>query len=170
MDLKSLCQRQVVSIDERASLVQAARLMREHHVGALVVTTQGPQGTWISGIVTDRDIVIEGLAAPGVGPDTPVGSLATKTTVHVNEDASVTDAITAMGQAGVRRLLIVDREQHLAGVVSLDDLLRAFARDAAGLAEALRVGAQRESETAATPPPPAPRLRVPAMGTAGWKG
>lgn len=169
MNLLSLCRRPVVAIDERASLIEAARRMREHHVGALVVTTQGPQGTWVSGIVTDRDIVIEGLAVPARGVQAQVGVLATKSIVSVAHDATVADAIAAMAGAGVRRLLLVDAEGHLTGIVSIDDLLAAFARDAAGLAEALRVGAQHEANVG-EPPAPAPTgLRVPAMGTAGWR-
>ena len=169
MNLLSLCRRPVVAIDEKASLVEAARRMREHHVGALVVTTQGPQGTWVSGIVTDRDIVIEGLAVAARGVDAPVGALATKSIVSVADDGTVADAIAAMAGSGVRRLLVVDTQGHLSGIVSIDDLLAALARDAAGLAEALRVGAQHEA-SAAVPMPPAPTgLRVPAMGTAGWR-
>ena len=54
MDMASICKRDIVSVDRAASLQQAARLMREHHVGALVVTAETPQGHQVSGVVTDR--------------------------------------------------------------------------------------------------------------------
>lgn len=169
MNLLSLCRRPVVAIDENASVIDAARRMREHHVGALVVTTQGPQGTWVSGIVTDRDLVIEGLAVPARGVDVAVGVLAARSLVSVRDDGTVADAIAAMAGSGVRRLLVVDAQGHLSGIVSIDDLLAALARDAAGLSEALRVGAQHEANAAEPMPPKPTGLRVPAMGTAGWQ-
>ena len=60
MDIATVCQRQVVTINAGASLREAALLMRERHVGALVVTdsAQTPRAL---GVVTDRDLAIEAL-------------------------------------------------------------------------------------------------------------
>ena len=65
-NVASLCQREVVGIDAEASLRQAATLMSEEHVGALVVMTrdQPPQ---VVGLVTDRDLAIDGLGRWGSG-------------------------------------------------------------------------------------------------------
>ena len=57
MKIASICQRRVVTIDNASSLVQAAGLMREHDVGALVVTTESSEGPRVTGVVTDRDLI-----------------------------------------------------------------------------------------------------------------
>ncbi|MFO1265852.1 MAG: CBS domain-containing protein [Rubrivivax sp.] len=63
MTVASLCSREIVSVDHAEPLPLAARLMREHHVGTVVVTEErGDGGAHVVGIVTDRDLVIEGLA------------------------------------------------------------------------------------------------------------
>ena len=51
MKIASICQRRIVTIDNASSLVQAAGLMREHHVGALVVTTESSEGPRVTGVV-----------------------------------------------------------------------------------------------------------------------
>jgi hypothetical protein len=74
-----------------------------------------------------------------------------------------------MRLAGVRRLLVHDAQNHLAGLVSFDDLLPACIGPLGGLADVLRKGIEREvAERGAIAAPPRPAVRVPAMGTAGW--
>lgn len=61
-DIGSIFRRRIVSVDAAATWVEAAGLMREHHVGALVVTQQTAEGLRVSGVVTDRDLVVDGSA------------------------------------------------------------------------------------------------------------
>ena len=169
MDLRSLCQRPIVTIEAERTLQQAALLMREQHVGALVVVEPRAEGLHASGIVTDRDLAIEVLARGGDAAKVPVGRLASGHVVSVGAGADLLDAIGLMQSAGVRRLLVRDDEGHLVGVVSFDDLLQAAAALVGGLAAVLRKGAEREAaERGALAAATAPRVRVPAMGTAGW--
>lgn len=171
MPIRDLCRRHVVAIDEAASVAEAARLMREHHVGALVVTAAHEGGRSVAGVVTDRDLVVEVLAR-GLDQGTlRIGSLVAAPPVDVPEDADAAEALARMQTHGVRRLLVTTADGHLAGLLSLDDLLPAIARPFGMLAEVLRAGAAREAaERAALPAAPElPPLRVPAMGTAGWK-
>jgi CBS domain-containing protein len=169
MKIGSLCTRRVVTIDEDGTLGQAAMLMREHHVGALVVTARTAQGLRIGGLVTDRDLVIEVLAR-GLDPAAGrIGELASTDIASVCEDDDLTQAIAAMQRAGVRRLLVTDAEQRLSGIVSLDDLVHACASQFTGLADVIRAGLDREvDDTNPTPPLPPTLLRIPAVGTAGW--
>jgi CBS-domain-containing membrane protein len=75
-----------------------------------------------------------------------------------------------MQASGVRRLLVTDDDAQLIGIVSLDDLLAAYATEIDGLAKVIRSGIDREvAETDVAPEAPAPPLRVPAIGTAGWR-
>lgn len=169
MNLQSLCQRPLVTIGADDTLQRAAQLMREQHVGALVIVEAGPQGTLVTGIVTDRDLAIEVLARGGDAAQQPVRRFAGAALVSAPADADVTAAVATMQTAGVRRLLVHDADGHLLGLVSFDDLLQACVVPLAGLAELLRQGLARETaERGALAALPRPKVRVPALGTAGW--
>lgn len=173
MDIASICRRHVITVDRGATLQQAAALMREHHVGALVVTEHADEGLRIAGVISDRDLAIEVLARGLDAARLDVGRLAASTgarVVSVPGSAGFDEAIQAMQAQGVRRLLVRDDAGHLVGLVSFDDLFEACAAQMAGLAAALRKGLEREAaERASVAAPPLPRLRVPAVGTAGWQ-
>lgn len=179
MTVASICSREIVSVPRGTPLPQAARLMREHHVGTVVVTDTREDGVHVVGLVTDRDLVIEVMARGIEGSDMPVGALlASGPLFSVPESADLGEAIALMQHGGVRRLLVHDGEGHLAGVLSFDDVLRVVGAQMAGLIGALARGREREASLAGRVPdqgqparpaePPRPRLRVPAMGTAGW--
>jgi CBS domain-containing protein len=167
-DIGSICRRRIVSVDAAASWVEAATLMREHHVGALVVTQRTDEGLRVNGIVTDRDLVVDGMAR-GLDPSaSAIGELASQRIASVSEDDDLSDALAVMQDGGVRRLLVTDAEQQLVGIVSLDDLMHACAAQMEGMAKVIRSGIEREiAQTPAATPEPIV-LRIPAMGTAGW--
>lgn len=167
MNIASICRHRIVTVDHASPLAAAARLMRDHHVGSLVVTAETDEGLRVSGVVTDRDLVIDVLAD---GLDTTaveVGELASAKIVSVSEDEGVDAALALMRDCGVRRLLVVDDDRQLTGIVSLDDLVEASVDLVAGLAQVIRHGIEREAaDTVPLPVPPV--LRIPAMGTVGW--
>lgn len=170
MNIGSICTRHIVTIDRASPLQQAAALMREHHVGALVVTESRSEGLQAVGIVTDRDLAIEVLARGGDAARVEVGALATAPLVSALEDFELGEAIGMMQSAGVRRLLVRNAEDRLVGLVSFDDLLPACIAPLAGLAEVLRKGMAREvAERGAALATTRPPVRVPAIGTAGWQ-
>jgi CBS domain-containing protein len=159
MNIASLCTRPIVSIGAGASLREAAALMRRHHVGSLVVTTMHGERQVATGIVTDRDLLLELLGPRWPAEDVVVGAIPTRKLVAVPGAAGVTEAVATMAEAGVRRLLVTDEEGRLAGLVSADDLLDALAKDLSQLAGAYRAGIARES--AERPPvEPGPRHAV----------
>lgn len=167
MDLASLCTREVVGIDARASLREAAALMCEEHVGALVVMTadEPPQ---VVGLVTDRDLALEGLGRPGDPGDLKVGHVAKSPPLAVPASAGAAEAIEAMEKAGVRRLLVVDPDGGVVGIVSSDDLLCAVAGELETLSRALRGNIEREKSSRGVAGGPAASRPVlfPAFGTA----
>jgi CBS domain-containing protein len=170
MNLGTLCKRHVVSIDRGQSLHQAARLMREQHVGSIVVTDDSAEGRRVIGIVTDRDLAIEVLADSGTALSQPVGELLDGTLVSAPSHAGLEQGIDLMRAAGVRRLLVRDEQGHLAGIVSFDDLLDACAQQLSGLADVMRKGLQREAtERAMAATPQTLTLQIPALGTAAWQ-
>jgi signal-transduction protein with cAMP-binding, CBS, and nucleotidyltransferase domain len=107
-----------------ATLAEVARLMEFDEVGSVVVMTDAGE---IAGIVTDRDLVVRGLAREG-GPSTPVENIMSTPvfTVHEHEDAY--DAAAKMARAGCRRLPVVNATGQVQGVVSLDDIVHVFMR------------------------------------------
>lgn len=165
-NVASLCQREVVGIDAEASLRQAATLMSEEHVGALVVMTrdQPPQ---VVGLVTDRDLALDGLGRAGNPADLKVGHLAKSPPLAIPGTASLGEAVKAMEQGGVRRLLVVDDDGGVIGIVSMDDLLAAVAEELEGLVRALRSNIEREqSRRKVAGAAPAVRPVFPSFGTA----
>ena len=168
MNIGSICSRRIVTVDHACSLTQAAGLMRDRHVGALVVTSASSDGIRVMGVVTDRDLVIHVLAQGLDGADVDVGDIAHQNVASVYEKDDVSQALSVMQKQGLRRLLVTNGDQQLTGIVSLDDLTAACASDMDRLAQVIRSGIDREvAETTPTVPPPPP-LRIPAMGTAGW--
>lgn len=98
------------------SIAETARIMRDANVGAVLVVN----GDSLSGVVTDRDLVVRGLAE-GVGPDSPVGPLCSAKLVGVEAAADVVEAERLMGENAVRRLPVIDAGQ-IVGMVSLGDI------------------------------------------------
>jgi CBS domain-containing protein len=171
MNLGTLCQRHVITVGRHDSLQQAARQMRDQHVGALVVTDDTPQGRRVVGLVTDRDLALAVLADGGTAPQQSVGLLVDESLISASEETDLSQGIELMRAAGVRRLLVRDDQGHLAGIVSFDDLIHACATELGALADVVRKGIQRETLEAAEATAVATtlHLQVPALGTAGWQ-
>jgi CBS domain-containing protein len=134
MDVGKICKRRAVTIETRADLVEAACLMREAHVGFLVVS----DGAQLRGVLTDRDIVLEAVAC-GVSPDqVTVGDAMTADPVTLTEDTSLDEALECLRAAGVRRAPVVDDGGRIIGVLSLDDVLDHLAGQLGSVAGSLR--------------------------------
>lgn len=145
----SICQRQVVTIDSDCSVQEAAQQMREHHVGALIVTTEEegmtPNGSRVCGVITDRDLTVEALARNLDAQAITVGTLISGKAVAIPAQASVAEAISLMRSEGVRRLLVTGQQRQLSGMLSMDDVVGALADELGDLAESMRRGLARES-------------------------
>ena len=122
--IADLCIRNVVAVAPTATVAEAAELMRKHHVGALVIAAQsGSSRAKPLGIVTDRDIVVEVVAARLDGDRITVGEITQRALVTVDANASAADAVREMTVAGVRRLPVIAADGALLGIVTMDDLL-----------------------------------------------
>ena len=167
MDLTSLCTREVVGIDAQASLQEAAVLMCDEHVGALVVVT-GEDPPQVVGLVTDRDLALEVLGRGQSGAaDVRIGHLAKSPPKAVRSTFSIREAIMAMEEGAVRRLLVVDDDGGVIGLLSSDDLLEALSNEFETLVHALRKGIEREkSERYVVSVPARTRPVFPRFGTA----
>jgi CBS domain-containing protein len=99
------------------TISETARIMRDAQVGAVLVVS----GESLTGVVTDRDLVVRGLAA-GIGPDDPVGPLCSPKLVGVAADADMADAEQLIKENAVRRLPVIDADGQIVGMVSMGDL------------------------------------------------
>jgi CBS domain-containing protein len=144
MAIGDICNRDVVIAERKLSVVEAARLMRGYHVGDLVVVEKMKGRNRPVGIVTDRDIVVEVVAA-AVAPDTlAVRDIMGQELATVQESEGVFEAMRYMRTKGVRRMPVVDREGGLVGIVTLDDLLTLLAEEMTELAGLVSRERQRE--------------------------
>ncbi|MBK1620811.1 hypothetical protein CKO42_20735 [Lamprobacter modestohalophilus] len=117
MQLQDVMTPQLEYIGHNASMIDAARMMREHDIGMLPVLEENQ----IVGTLTDRDIVIRGLA-DRIDPETPVSHLMTNGVELRYVDDDVEEAAKLMEQKQIRGLIVVDRDERSVGVVSLGDL------------------------------------------------
>ncbi len=116
-DLGDLMSSPVQTVASSARLIDAARTMTEHGIGALIVSDDGR----VDGILTERDLLRANAA--GAGPDAEVGEWMTAEPVTATSTTSPTDAMHEMHERGFRHVPVVDEDQRLSGIVSLRDLL-----------------------------------------------
>jgi CBS domain-containing protein len=167
MIIASICQREIVTLAADASLREAACSMREHHVGALVVTDATAPAR-VVGVITDRDLAIDVLAQGLNANGMCVGQLVHGSAIAVSGNASLQQAVAAMESGGVRRLLVTGEDGRVIGLVSVDDLVDAIAAEVTGLARALHSGIARENvERPAVAPEPVDRPVFLPLGTLG---
>ena len=136
MPIGEICNREVVFSYPNHTVREAALLMREYHVGDLVVVEENGKRKPV-GIVTDRDIAIS-IVALGLDPDViRVGDIMGPELVTVRENQGVFETIQQMRLKGVRRLPIVGEEGALVGIVAVDDLVALFADELSKLSKAI---------------------------------
>ncbi|HYG26609.1 MAG TPA: CBS domain-containing protein, partial [Caulobacteraceae bacterium] len=101
------------------TLRDAAETMARIDSGALPIC----DGRRLLGIVTDRDIVVRGLAK-GLGPESSLSQVMTEGVEYCFEDDDVVEVGDKMAAAQIRRIAVVDHDKNLVGIVSLGDLAR----------------------------------------------
>jgi CBS domain-containing protein len=134
MKVERVYSRNVVATARTATLEEAARAMRRFHVGSLIVLEPGNGGQEVAGIVTDRDLVLQGIAEGADPKETRVERIMSPVVASVSEDAELQEAIERMRAAGVRRLLVTKATGEPAGIVSLDDAVDGLVAELASLA------------------------------------
>lgn len=142
-----ICKRKVTVAYENTSLVAAAQLMREDHVGALVVVADENGSRRVRGLVTDRDIVLA-VVATGLDPEPLcLEDIMTTGLVTASETDALPDLMRTMRENGVRRLPVVGGQDELLGVVTMDDLLKIVGREMSLLAGLIGTEIRHERTT-----------------------
>jgi len=129
MTVGKFCNREVIIAEKNITVTEIAKLMRQHHVGDVVVVDSSGGKTKPIGILTDRDIVIE-LIACDVAPDSvSAGDVMSYELVTVREEDSIWDTLQKMRAKGIRRIPVVNETGELEGILAVDDLLELFAEE-----------------------------------------
>lgn len=134
MRVGDICTRAVVHCTKDTSALEAAKIMRDAHIGNVVVVEEREGRKFPVGVITDRDIAVQ-LVAKEVDPrDVAAGDLMARELLVAPEEEDIHDTIERMRFGGVRRLPVIDKAGALAGVIALDDLLEFLADQLVGIA------------------------------------
>ncbi|MEQ8231512.1 MAG: CBS domain-containing protein [Gammaproteobacteria bacterium] len=146
MNVQDICHREVKTLARGDSALTAARLMRDDHVGCVVVVDMGAAGAVPVGIVTDRDIVVAVTALDLAPEEVTLGDIMGGELFTIKAGDELADALEVMRARGVRRLPVVDGAGVLAGIVAADDALAVLADEVSSLAYLVSREQRRERE------------------------
>ena len=151
MSIGELCNREVIIVEADAPIGEAVKLMRDYHVGdVVVVESHGAQRVPV-GMLTDRDIVIE-ILAEAVDPQSlSIRDVMSADLVTVREDEDLTGVIATMRRHGVRRVPVVNEQGGLEGIITVDDVLELLAEQMNGLAGLVRTEQAHEQAIRSRP-------------------
>jgi CBS domain-containing protein len=115
--LRDVMTDRIVTVPSTASLVDASKAMADNDIGDVIVV----EGDTVSGIVTDRDIVVRAIANGSEPNTTTVREVVSGQVQTLTPDASVGDAVRMMADGAIRRIPVVDAGRPV-GIVSIGDL------------------------------------------------
>jgi CBS domain-containing protein len=135
MSVRDICVREVDAASVEESVQAAAERMHTRNVGTLVVLNEDQEPI---GMLTDRDLALRVVAAGKNPYRTTVAETMTRHPTTLSEDASIESAIAVMCAEPCRRLPIVDSDGKVAGLLSLDDVLKVLISDFSQISDLLR--------------------------------
>lgn len=147
MSVKEFCNREVVITHCETSIIEAAKLMRQYHVGDIVVIDSETELPVPVGILTDRDIVIELIAREVPFDAVTVGDVMSRELMVARECDSIWATLQRMRARGVRRVPVVNDRGGLEGILTVDDVLELLADELTLLAKVSAREQRVEHET-----------------------
>jgi CBS domain-containing protein len=144
MSAGEYCNREVIVIAKSESVRDAVNLMRQHHVGTVVVVEATVDKPKPVGILTDRDIVLEILAEDVDLDSVNVGDVMSYELVTVDENVKLLDAVRLMKEKGVRRLPVINNKGGLEGILSVDDVIDLLAEELSNISRLISREQHRE--------------------------
>lgn len=115
--VKDLMTPNPVTVPADAPVLDAARRMRDDHIGDVIVQEESQ----VCGVVTDRDIVVRTIAEGRDPAATTVGDICSREITTVAPDTGADDAVRLMREKAIRRLPVLEGDRPV-GVVSIGDL------------------------------------------------
>jgi CBS domain-containing protein len=140
------CNREVIIAPQDMTVLEAAKLMRQYHVGNVVVVEKHENRSTPVGILTDRDIVVELLAKEIDVSLFSIGEVMTFDLTTTLEEDDIIDTVKKMKLRGIRRIPVVDKEGFLIGILALEDLIELIAEQLSDLVALCRRGEKQEAE------------------------
>jgi len=148
MKVGDICTRNPATVSTSATLSEVARLMRDRHIGAVIVTKAPLDRPVATGIITDRDIACAQLDRRSDLGSLGAAEVMTRNPLEINEEDSLDKAIEKLRARGVRRAPVVSPSGALVGVVSTDDLFAHVARELMHLARLVTLQPRQEAARA----------------------
>ncbi len=146
MSIGEFCTREVVVAERDTGIVELAQLMRTHHVGDVVVVEKQGDLVVPVGIITDRDIVVELIAAQVDLDSVTTGDVMGPELITAREKEGIWETLQRMRTKGIRRLPVVNEDGGLEGILTVDDLIDLLAEELALLAKIADRGQALEEE------------------------
>jgi CBS domain-containing protein len=130
----------MVMVGPETPVVDAAKTMKDKHVGFLMVVDKGK----LVGVLTDRDIAVRVVAPKRDLGITRVRDVMTPEPISVREDTGIYEALKEMADHGIRRLPVVGADGGLTGIITLDDVLKILSKEIAKVGSAIHWEEQKE--------------------------
>jgi predicted transcriptional regulator len=125
ISVSKLMNRKVQSDFEDQNIMSACNIMHANNIGSVIIVTRN-EDRIPAGIITERDIVrIVGKLNPDL-LNTPLKSLMSRPLITIEESASMTDASKLMNTKKIRRLVVVDSNNKMSGILTQNDIFRAI--------------------------------------------
>jgi CBS domain-containing protein len=148
MNVGDICSRRPVTASAGVPLSEVARLMYEHHVGAVVLTLAPADRPTAVGIITDRDVVCAQIEHSSDLGRLPASGQMTPDPLSFREDTRVEDALARMRARGVRRAVVTDESGALTGLISIDDIIMSLSAQVAAIGRLLETQAVHSAREA----------------------
>lgn len=153
MNLGDICNRNVIVAYRQENLSEAIKLMRQYHVGNLVIVESSHHPVPV-GLLTDRDILISAIGA-GLNPDEIlIEDVMSFELVTANTCETLDFALKTMRARSIKRLPVVDEHNALVGILTIDDIVEILAEALNDIAAITQKQKNRETrKTVATSGP-----------------
>jgi CBS domain-containing protein len=126
MPVSDLCSKKLVSVSPKASVMEAARLMKNKGVGSLLVMDEGAKRC--KGLITDRDITLYAVAEGGFS-DLKVSDVMSRQVATVSNQAGLHEVLEKMEKYQLRRIVVVDEDGNACGILTSDDVIQLLAKE-----------------------------------------
>ena len=134
ISVSNLMNPKVKTVNEDKNIMSACRVMQENHIGCVIVVTIAGDGTPV-GIITERDVVrILSKFNPAL-VHFALWKVMSKPLFTIEPSASINDAIKLMNDKKIRRLIVVDKNHEMVGIMTQKDIFRAIEKNPSLLTE-----------------------------------
>lgn len=135
MQIGHICTTNPITCQPETTILEAAKLMRQKHVGTLIVIEKINGAPIPQGIITDRDIVVAVLAEELDPKRIKVADIMRTELMTAIATEDIFETVERMRYKGVRRIPVVDKHGALIGIVSVDDIWKFLAKEVTELSE-----------------------------------